>query len=41
MHPQEEEFKPVGAFAFFLSLLAFFALIWLSMYAWMLSREFY
>jgi hypothetical protein len=37
----EEEFQPVGAFAFFLSLLVFFAGIWISMYAWMLSRVFH
>jgi hypothetical protein len=35
------EFKPVGAFAFFLSLLVFFAVIWVAIYAWMYYREFY
>lgn len=37
----EEAFTPVGAFAFFLSLLVFFVVIWVAMYAWMLSREYY
>ncbi len=35
----ENEFFPKGAVAFFVSLIGFFALVWLSVYALMIYRE--
>jgi hypothetical protein len=35
----QEHFSPKGAFVFFVGLMAFFALLWFSMYAEMLSRR--
>lgn len=35
---RDEHFFPKGAVAFFLSMLAFYAFVWLSIYAVMLAR---
>ncbi len=34
----QDDFHPTGSMAFFLALIAVFALIWLSVYALMISR---
>ncbi len=36
-HEAQEQFRPVGAVAFFFAMIVFYALIWFSVYTLMLS----